>query len=47
MTEPSTTVMTRQPDPRSRAAARRTALVLALVAGGIYVAFLLSGVLGR
>src|SRR5690606_39306027 len=33
--------------PARRKAARRTALWLALVAGAIYVAFILSGVLGR
>ena len=32
--------------PARRKAARRTALWLALVAGAIYVAFILSGVLG-
>lgn len=31
----------------ARAAARRTALVLAMIAGGIYLLFILSGVIGR
>ena len=30
-----------------RSAARRTALILALVAGAIFVAFLMTGVIGR
>jgi hypothetical protein len=39
--------MMSKPDRDPRAAARRTALVLALVAVGVYVAFILSGALGR
>ena len=35
-----------QPDPRKRAAARRTVWALALVALAVYVAFILSGVFG-
>lgn len=35
-----------QPDPRKRAAAKRTVWVLALVALAVYVAFILSGVFG-
>ena len=34
-------------DRQSRSAARRTALILALIAVGVYVAFILSGVIGR
>jgi uncharacterized membrane protein len=38
----------RQPDDAARRArARRTAVVMALVAVGVYVAFLMLGVLGR
>jgi hypothetical protein len=33
--------------PQQRAAARRTALLMGLIAVGVYVAFVLSGVLGR
>ncbi|WP_255783921.1 hypothetical protein [Marilutibacter chinensis] len=44
--------MTAPSDPRNdvdarRKAARRTAVWVALIAVGVYVAFLLSGVLGR
>lgn len=43
--------MPQQPAPtesdRQRARARRTVVVMAVIAGGIYVAFILSGVLGR
>ena len=44
--------MDRSPDPRKddaarRKAVRRTVLLFALVAVGIYVAFILSGVLGQ
>jgi hypothetical protein len=39
--------MMSKPDRDPRAAARRTALVLALVAAGVYIAFILSGVIGR
>jgi hypothetical protein len=35
-----------QPDPRQRAAARRTVWVLALVAVLVYAAFILGGVFG-
>jgi hypothetical protein len=35
------------PRDDKRASAKRTALALALVAGGIYLAFILSGVIGR
>ena len=34
-------------DRQSRSNARRTALILALIAAGVYVAFILSGVIGR
>jgi hypothetical protein len=33
--------------PQQRSSARRTALVLGLVALSVYVAFILSGVIGR
>jgi hypothetical protein len=36
-----------KPDNDRRTAARRTALILALVAAGVYVAFIMSGVVGR
>jgi hypothetical protein len=36
-----------RPDRDPRRAARRTALTLAVVAVGLYVAFILSGVIGR
>lgn len=39
-------VTTSPPDPRKRAAARRTVWVLALVALAIYAAFILGGVFG-
>jgi hypothetical protein len=41
-----TAVTSPQPDPRNRAAARRTVWVLALVALAIYAAFILAGVMG-
>lgn len=34
-------------NPQQRSAARRTALVMGLLALGIYVTFVLSGVIGR
>ncbi len=37
----------RNDDAARRKAVRRTVLVFALIAGGIYVAFILSGVVGR
>jgi hypothetical protein len=40
-----TAQLMRKPD--QRAAARRTALVLGLVALGIYIAFIMSGVIGQ
>ena len=36
----------RDPTDKQRAAAKRTAIVLALVAGAVYVAFILSGAIG-
>ena len=43
----SPTPAPRQDDDARRKAVRRTALWIALIAGGIYVAFILSGVLGQ